>query len=485
MLIERFNRESTKSATSTQRSKSAMTTTMTTEKKKLTSSVRATDKSGAKHAKDLFIENNSTLLLNNRMSKQSQKNASLSLTLNHQEEKRLKILEKYLDKSYNLSDAKWLKEFIDVHKSLENINVKSNYLAESNTFSSVDGADDDDRLTSKLSLRSSELNKSSKCSHPAKNESSSMSVRSARTAQQRFTPSFSRTSYSINDTRLSDRDEREGLDYLESKKKATTKFKRDTKSAISYTSNPFRKEIEELNKSFKPFTISRISSMSTRLSVDFYNNRAKVSDGDDEATTSEEETTTTTRKSRDQVNFRLASSKLSVLLPDHFDASSTRPTTCSTFPCTLLNSYTSMLGRQNDRTREQLESVGFKDLTVRSSQLSKYSTWSSASASSRTNNNNKSTATTTSNDNQASLARKVYLEFVENKSIRRPLKSAGSTKSIVERLDDLNNKVKYCREQNAINMKSEDRNIRYGGPLPKKQLYRQLRLLNQFENFIF
>jgi len=68
-----------------------------------------------------------------------------------------------------------------------------------------------------------------------------------------------------------------------------------------------------------------------------------------------------------------------------------------------------------------------------------------------------------------------------NKSIRRPQRREGTaTGDLVFKIRSLQAKVKYVRDQNAINFKWSDRNVRYGDPPPRNNITRQLRILAQF-----
>jgi hypothetical protein len=58
----------------------------------------------------------------------------------------------------------------------------------------------------------------------------------------------------------------------------------------------------------------------------------------------------------------------------------------------------------------------------------------------------------------------------------------SSAKDFGAKVRSLEAKVKYCQDQNKINFKKSDRNIRYGDPLPKNNIYRQLRIISQFDS---
>ena len=49
-------------------------------------------------------------------------------------------------------------------------------------------------------------------------------------------------------------------------------------------------------------------------------------------------------------------------------------------------------------------------------------------------------------------------------------------------MKSLEAKAKYCQDQNKINFKKTDRNIRYGDDPPKNNIYRQLRIISKFDS---
>jgi hypothetical protein len=72
--------------------------------------------------------------------------------------------------------------------------------------------------------------------------------------------------------------------------------------------------------------------------------------------------------------------------------------------------------------------------------------------------------------------------IAKSKSVRRPLQRAVTYADILFKLKSLHSRVKYCNEQNVINFNFDDRNTRYGGKLPQRKIYRQLRILSKFED---
>lgn len=70
------------------------------------------------------------------------------------------------------------------------------------------------------------------------------------------------------------------------------------------------------------------------------------------------------------------------------------------------------------------------------------------------------------------------------KSIRRPLLSTGSARDVQARIRGLQTRVDFCRAQSENAFRKHDRHVRYGEPLPKVKIYRQLRIMTKMEEFI-
>ena len=73
-------------------------------------------------------------------------------------------------------------------------------------------------------------------------------------------------------------------------------------------------------------------------------------------------------------------------------------------------------------------------------------------------------------------------DLISNKSIRRPLCNLNTSKDFINKMKSLEAKAKYCQDQNKINFKKTDRNIRYGDDPPKNNIYRQLRIISKFDS---
>lgn len=145
-----------------------------------------------------------------------------------------------------------------------------------------------------------------------------------------------------------------------------------------------------------------------------------------------------------------------------------------------LKSYKSMVGFKNDRSEDQLKNFSIK----------KVSSFRSMADIDQNSNDQicdyDVDADDIEEDNAQECLNSNYLNEIldENKSVRRPLKSSASVREIFNKIKSLENKCNYCREQNKINFKLDDRNIRYGKPAPKNKKFRQLKALSQLESII-
>ena len=503
------------------------------------------------------MEKSSGAYTMNRLAKQSQKNFKLFAGLNKQEERRLEILNDYLKKNYYYEDTLWVRDFIDTHRALEEIKVSTDNYRGHESFNDMPSSDQPTSARSTLPpptvKRSLTLNvatgkqPASKLARTRSQLSASLkSQQSINSASPRVTLPFTPEASSMRtDTKSSKKIYSKSATFSRSAKESE-ELSRNAVSAAGYQS--MLKTEDKRAKPRRPFCISMVDDLSTRLSADFFhkNQQEKATSADQETDAGskiestknfEDETylmvNTSNFDSLMSKSFKPnqqaappSASKLSALLPGHFSGPTMNESSvCSSFPCSLLKSYTSIVGRKNDRNEKQMQSVGLKSIvnanlyrtksllsstagftpsTAGSTSMTKSSALSNIYTSSdKSDMKPQSNAIEnsgdvgqnqgedewnkygTNNENQASIARKMYIDFVENKSIRRPLRRSGSSKDFFKRLQSLESKVKYCHEQNAINLKSEDRNIRYGDPLPKKKIYRQLRIISQFESFIF
>lgn len=65
------------------------------------------------------------------------------------------------------------------------------------------------------------------------------------------------------------------------------------------------------------------------------------------------------------------------------------------------------------------------------------------------------------------------------KSIRRSQAKSGSAKHVVFQMKSLKAKTQFGHEMNEKMNRFDDRNVRYGDPLPQRPLYRELRILSK------
>lgn len=157
-------------------------------------------------------------------------------------------------------------------------------------------------------------------------------------------------------------------------------------------------------------------------------------------------------------------------------------TKCTLFPCKFIKSYKSIVGSQNDRTEDQIESYWAKrfilDKSSRPATSATLKTETTLTYYDLTDEEDE-------NSNSENLNTNKFLDaLIEYKSIRRPLRRYGSGKDIVNKMKSLENKVNFCREQNHINFSSDDRNVRYGDPAPKNKKFKQLKILSQLETIV-
>lgn len=139
-----------------------------------------------------------------------------------------------------------------------------------------------------------------------------------------------------------------------------------------------------------------------------------------------------------------------------------------------LKSYKSMIGFKNDRSEDQLKNFSLKKIS---------------NTRSMTEIDQESNCQICDDEieeiPQESLNSNYLNEILaENKSVRRPLKSSASVREIFNKIKALENKCNYCREQNNINFKLDDRNVRYGKPAPRNKKFKQLKALSQLESII-
>lgn len=140
-----------------------------------------------------------------------------------------------------------------------------------------------------------------------------------------------------------------------------------------------------------------------------------------------------------------------------------------------LKSYKSMVGFKNDRSESDLKSFSLKNILNNHSMVEI---------------DQNSNYHICEDDDEDKIPKENlnsnYLNeiLIENKSVRRPLKSSVSTMEIFSKIKSLENKCNYCREQTKINFKLDDRNIRYGKPPGKNKKFKQLKVLSQLESII-
>lgn len=85
-------------------------------------------------------------------------------------------------------------------------------------------------------------------------------------------------------------------------------------------------------------------------------------------------------------------------------------------------------------------------------------------------------------DEDAHLQRNLFTDLNEKyKSIRRSQAKSGSTKHIVFQMKSLKATTQSNHDMNRKAYSYADRNVRYGDPLPRRPLYRELRILSKYK----
>ena len=139
---------------------------------------------------------------------------------------------------------------------------------------------------------------------------------------------------------------------------------------------------------------------------------------------------------------------------------------CNLFPCTLLQSYTSIVGSKNDRKVKRTKTA--------------LDTWSWNSNLRSESNISNEVEIESCARNEQEFVQECVENFKSNLSVRRPLRKKHSFKDFELKISALEKQAKFCCNLNHETFNTTDRNIRYGQPLPRKKLYRQLKLIADF-----
>ena len=244
---------------------------------------------------------------------------------------------------------------------------------------------------------------------------------------------------------------------------------RDTVSA-STTSRP---------RQAKRYSITKFADASCRLSADFFKNsstRKVTLNVENEAANGGEPADEDIDEYYHAQNYR--GTWLKSATSHHSEASQK----CALFPCDFLKSYTSMLGPKKDRNEDQLESLCLRRML--NDKLSKMQSEMGESSRSFKKKSVEFTQVIESDDENEGVHELSGENLSRNKSIRRPLRRARSGREVLHKVSSLKNKADYCRRENEINFRSDDRNVRYGAEMPKKKISRQMRILSKFESIL-
>ena len=365
---------------------------------------------------DFFPDRKSDAAMLQRLKTQSQKKERFTAGRNRQEDIRLQVINNVLEKDYVYEDSNWLKDFIELKKSLNQIQHNSNLYAD-NTFNNIDNFETVKRKKRRpLKIKSQNGHKNKL------NQENDIDIKWNISPYREFESSSLIKPNSPKPTII-------------------TKF--DEISEIKLGNDPF------LGKSTTNFL------------------KSVLNDNSDDSTESD---TITVCKS----DYKSIKSNTRSIHSHHNDSNQKT----SLLPCTILKSYTSMVGFMNDKTKEELEMVNLANSIPIKSRL-----LSTRPGTTYTQFTRKSTKRDDEEDEQEEqcFSKTLVDNLIANKSIRRPLKQANSAKDLIFKLRALQSKVQYCKDQNDVNLKSDDRNIRYGAPIPRKNINRQLKIISQLE----
>lgn len=403
--------------------------------------------------------NDSDILMLKRLKKQSHKNLRFSDGKNKQEDARLRLIHNILEKNYDYEDNNWYKEVIQIKKSIGDIKIST-----------------------------------TQYSNPSTPTSSYSSFKTSSKQESRLTRLSSRARSSKSPTDFTLNSQISEYEYV----------KYGPKSSTSKSREGERNEEENVNRVInapKRYIINHFDNTSRRLSAKFFKNVNQMNQNETiqlKSALRKEHLNNIYDKDEsdnDLDDFFADDSFEDTCDPSNFskgDRSSLKSRSiytnhtgdlnkkCNLFPCGFLRSYTSMTGPEKDKKKEDLEYICLKhDFNEKVSRAQTAATYKTGYS----NKSDKELAAQESID-KAFSSDYQNENLIRNKSIRRPLRKTDSVNDVLHKVKSLKNKVEYCRKENEVNLKADDRNVRYGDSLPKKKIYRQLRILSQFENII-
>jgi hypothetical protein len=394
---------------------------------------------------------------------------------NRQEMAKLKNINNLIEKDFMFEDMNWFKNYIDLKRNLKEIKKSTTQLNETTTTATtirtIKTADNESTISSKKLKNRNQLTPNT---FNKKEESHSA-------PSQSFVTTYSRQQSTINNDDYDNVD-----DYLEYfRKKKQDKKQKSIQSFISKTAS--------LNSQY---TINQFNDVSSiQLNKNYLKKRkAPIQDSSDD----DEELKV--RKENKLFNFRNIDNLVeknsnyttnTMTMTQHTDSNQK----CNIFPCALLRSYTSMIGPENDKKTQDLRTCGLKTVLYGQFNRQNYSrlTFNSEETDSTKYSNDKITIKNDleeldeENENRVeeedeAFTKTIVDDLISNKSIRRPLCNLNTSKDFINKMKSLEAKAKYCQDQNKINFKKTDRNIRYGDDPPKNNIYRQLRIISKFDS---
>ena len=140
---------------------------------------------------------------------------------------------------------------------------------------------------------------------------------------------------------------------------------------------------------------------------------------------------------------------------------------CSLYPCSLLHSYTSIVGEKNDRKVKRPQTT-VDHVRQRSSSF-RFEPNAPVKL---------EVECIAQNENELSAIKIDHFE--NNISIRRPLRQKQSLEDFEFKIKTLEKQAKYCKELNHELFNGTDRNVRYGSQSSNRKIHRQLRLIADF-----
>lgn len=408
------------------------------------------------HSKNDLMDDNYETVDLRRIAKKSEKINDLAKEKNLIEEKRLEFLKGLISKRQNQQETKWNMKYLEMRKVLFAINDR--------TSSNAVAPQDKDTLNeSLLPLREKTAN--------SQVDSSSIMSPHVTTHQNCSTLSLFKTNSIL----------------LQTSSEMSTQATPLRSSSNSHLSSFFtnRKESSEKNCKYIKENCFVKPTIDMEAALKKYEDESGVKTSKVKIVTPQESPKPQTQsvtiiipQAEIETNKTPISNESLSLPSSSYLSSSTKSSfSCKLFPCSQLRSYTSILDEKNDR---RIKTAPAR-LESRGSSQSRITSGISLSSGSTNSYENVDENFAKS---EYELSQIVSENFTKNISVRRPLRETQTLKDFQFKINALEAQAKFCKEQNYKNFKPSDRNIRYGEPLERKKIYRQLKLLAEFDKLI-